>query len=72
MAVPGSPWDPPETSKWRGALGTGEGSTLSGAVPAAGGVDGFWLGVRIFSCLPVKPWEGEEEGCVPRDFLGYC
>lgn len=18
------------------------------------------------------PWEGEEEGCIPRDFLGYC
>lgn len=53
-------------------MGTGEGSTLSGAVPAAGGVDGFWPGVRIFSCLPVEPWEGEEEGCVPRDFLGYC
>lgn len=60
-------------SQWRGTSGTGEGSASPGAVLAAGSVDGFWPGVRFVSCLPVGPWEGKEEGYIPRDFfLGYC
>jgi len=43
-----------------------------GAVLVAGSVDGFWPGVRSVPCLPAGPWEGEEERCVPRDFLGHC
>lgn len=39
---------------------------------AVGTADGFWPGVRIVPCLPVGPWEGEEEDCVPRDFLECC
>lgn len=45
---------------------------LCGAWGCAGCSDGFWPALGMVPCLFTKPWEGEEEGCIPRDFLGFC
>lgn len=69
---PGPPQDPPSPTTWGCEWQGTSGCAVPGAVLAAGSSDGFWPGLRMVPCLSIRPWEGEEEGCIPRDFLGFC
>lgn len=70
----GPPQDPvrPSSRTWACEWQGTSGCAVPGAVLAAGSSDGFWPGLRMVPCLSIRPWEGEEEDCIPRDFLGFC